>query len=200
MAAALLLGLPVLTNLAPAAAAGPVANPDLDPRCGIDVAIIIDRSGSIGGNNDEVQGAAQALVNALVGSGSRVELSSFSTTATAESGGSPNVTSSNISAMAFHDAANVTVPLFPSSGTTNWDDGLEMVRRSPAGLPQLTVMITDGDPNLQNQTQPAGHGTGTVGSGTTDALNAAITESDLIQAGSHMFVVGVGAVLSNAVE
>jgi Mg-chelatase subunit ChlD len=140
-----LLAIVVLAVLPMAAAQAttsptPAANPDLTASCGTDVTLILDRSGSIGSNNTKVQGAAQTFVSALVGTGSKVQVISFSDRATAEPG-----SSANLANLAFVDPAGLTVPTFPSSGRTNWDDALEMARRSPAGHAPLVVMITDGD-------------------------------------------------------
>ena len=58
-------------------------NPDLPQRCGVDMTVIVDRSGSIGSQNDEVADAANALVSGLAGTGSSVQVISFSREATA---------------------------------------------------------------------------------------------------------------------
>ena len=175
----------------------PSANPDLDATCGLDLSLVIDRSGSIGSNNTKVQAAAQAFVDALVGTGSTVQVVSFSDRATAEPGAG-----SALGDLAFSDPATLAVPLFPSAGSTNWDDALEMVRRSPAGQAPLAVVITDGNPTKHLTTQPDGHGGSLGGDGAfTSAadLNAAVTEANLIrESGTHLFVVGVGAALSDA--
>ncbi len=189
--ALVLLGVPLLSPAARASTTPVTTNLDLDPHCGIDIALIIDRSGSIGTNNANVRNAAQSLVNALVGSGSKVQVASFSSTATAEPG-----SSSNIANLAFVDPAGLTIPLFSSSGTTNWDDALEITRRAGKIAP-LTFMITDGDPTIHNNTTPDGHG-GATSSSAADLENA-VVEANLLKAKpSHMFVVGVGNALSNA--
>ena len=45
------------------------ANPNLAASCGLDITIVLDRSGSIGNDNDEVQDAAQAFNDALMSRG-----------------------------------------------------------------------------------------------------------------------------------
>lgn len=188
----LLLSIPMVVSATPS----PISNPDLAASCGTDVSIVLDRSGSIGANNTKVQQAAQTFVDALVGTGSKVQLVSFSERATAEPGAG-----AALGDLAFVDPATLDVPTFTSSGTTNWDDALEMVRRSPAGHAPLTVLITDGDPTRRNATQPDGHGGSLLGTGTTSQtdLDAAVTEANLIKGLSeHLFVVGVGSAVSNA--
>jgi uncharacterized repeat protein (TIGR01451 family) len=194
--ALLLSALPLRAALATTAPT-PGANPDLAASCGADISLVIDRSGSIDDDNVDVQAAAQTFVDALVGTGSKVQVVSFSTTATAEPGAH-----AALSGLAFVDPATLTVPLFTSSGYTNWDDALEMVRRSPAGHAPLTVMITDGDPTERNTNQPDGHGGGVVpadGSTRPADLDAAVSEANALKAlPSHVFVVGVGNAVSNA--
>jgi uncharacterized repeat protein (TIGR01451 family) len=170
----------------------PAVNPDLAASCGTDVTLILDRSGSIGSNKTQVQSAAQAFVTALVGTGSKVQIISFSDRATAEPG-----SSANLADLAFVDPAGLTVPTFPSNGKTNWDDALEMARRSPAGHAPLVVMITDGDPTTHNTVQPDGHG-GAIGTSAAD-LDAAVSEANALKAlPSHVFALGVGSAVSNA--
>ncbi len=173
----------------------PATNPDLSASCGLDISIVIDRSGSIGNDNDEVQDAAQAFNDALIGTGSKVQLVSFSDRATAEPGAG-----ADLADLAFVDPADLAVPTFTSGGYTNWDDALEVVRRSPAGHAPLVVMITDGDPTRRNTTQLDGHGGSVTGTSTTQAtVDAAVHEANLLKAlPSHVFVVGVGSALSSS--
>ena len=175
----------------------PAVNPNLAASCGTDISLVIDRSGSIGTDNVNVRQAAQTFVDALVGTGSKVQVVSFSTTATAEPGAH-----TALSDLAFVDPATLTIPLFTSNGFTNWDDALEMVRRSPKGVAPLTVMITDGEPTVHNTNQP-GHDGATTGNGsfTQAHLDAAVVEANLLKAvPSHMFVVGVGSAVSSVVN
>lgn len=182
-------------------------NPDLQPRCGIDITLVIDRSGSIGDDNVAVRDAGRALIRALVGTGSRVQVVTFSTSATAlvRSGPGTYSQSGDLDDLAYYDASLLTdLPSFNSSGGTNWDDGLEMARRSPAGVAPLTVILTDGDPTRHLMTAPDGHGLGTGGDGqvtSSDDIDRADQEADLLRSGSrpsgsatptHLFAVGVG--------
>lgn len=59
------------------------ANPVFPPKCGIDVALILDVSGSVNGYQDNLVSAATALVNALTGTPSRMALFSFNNSAPA---------------------------------------------------------------------------------------------------------------------
>ena len=178
-------------------------NPDLPEQCGMDMTLIIDRSGSIGSLNDEVADAANALVQGLAGTGSSVQVISFSREATALNDVSGDGDNEDLADLEFVPADTLTVPIFPSGGWTNWDDALEMARRSPAGIAPLTVILTDGNPTAYNNTTPDGHGLGTTAGGNAtigaEALVRAKQEADLLQAaGSHILALGVGSGINTA--
>ena len=202
--------LPVLGMVA--GAENNVANPDLDGACGLDVALVLDRSGSIADADaeDEVAGAAQEVIDALEGTGGLVKVVTFASTADGLDGSGSQT--SDLAQIVFNDPADIDLPDagFPSSGSTNWDDALEVVRRSSGGVPPLVVMITDGQPTSKNSgaeddgNTEDGHGNAvdTDGSGSStsaDEIGEAQDEADALQdAGAHVFVVGVGAALQSA--
>jgi hypothetical protein len=180
------------------------ANPDLPDACGIDVTLILDRSGSIDGSEDDVQDAAQSLVDAFADTGSRFKVVTFADTATgANSSGSQTSTLANI---VFRDAEDVTIGAFNASGSTNWDDALEAVRRSPGAGGDLVVFVTDGNPTSRNDGSGGsggnaslhnGHGndveTDGSGASTSDGeIDEAMSEANWLKAdGSHLFAIGV---------
>ena len=61
----------------------PGANPNLPPRCGINVMLVLDKSGSIesSGQTENVREATRAFLNALSGTGASVSITDFSSTA-----------------------------------------------------------------------------------------------------------------------
>src|SRR4029078_9724445 len=61
----------------------PAANPDLPPRCGINVMLVLDKSGSIqsSGQTETVRNATRASLDALSGTGAKVSIVDFSSTA-----------------------------------------------------------------------------------------------------------------------
>ena len=61
----------------------PGANPTLPPRCGINVMLVLDESGSIGSSRqtDTVRNATRAFLTALSGTGALVSIVDFSSTA-----------------------------------------------------------------------------------------------------------------------
>ncbi|MCO5318531.1 MAG: VWA domain-containing protein [Microthrixaceae bacterium] len=177
-------------------------NPDLPQRCGLDMTIIIDRSGSIGSYNDEMADAANALIGGVSNTGSRVQVISFSSTATAVTLAGGVGSSSNISDLRLLPAEDVQLPAYNSSGGTNWDDALEMARRQPAVTP-LTVVLTDGNPTYHNSGSGVnGHGNSLGGSGSytsSNDINKAVAEADLLKAaGTHVLAVGIGGNLNTS--
>ncbi|WP_426572221.1 DUF7507 domain-containing protein [Aquihabitans sp. McL0605] len=192
----------VIGGLAPLASSTPATdgNPDLPSVCGLDVTLVLDNSNSIdSGEQTTVRTAAQTFASALVGTPSQVKVVDFATDAEGiNSAGSHSPVLNNI---VFRDPALYTDPITGAGrGGTNWDDGLEVARRSNGGPGDLVVFITDGDPTYRNQTEPDGHeddgSTATDGDGNTvDAANvtAAVYEADAIKkSGAHMFGIGVG--------
>ena len=130
----------------------PRANPNLAPRCGIDLQLILDESGSIGtsGATGAVRKAAKAFVNALDGTGSSVAVIDFSTAAQRPIDYTL-VTPASIANTFNPYIDNQYVP----NGWTNWEDafaasGDEQDRGAP-----LVVFVTDGDPTARNDSTGA---------------------------------------------
>lgn len=184
---ALGVGLPACS---PSTPAPEVPNPDLSARCGLDVNLVVDRSGSIGAENTTVQKAAQTLVDALVGTPSRVRLASFSSTALVHPGGDALGTS-DLGSWQWEPVAGFAVPVLPSGGGTNVEGGLEVVRRGPGPVGALTVLFTDGVPNERYLVSPDGHPGIYVGD--ADARPEARDEANMLKAlGTHVLAIGVG--------
>ncbi|MEZ5238895.1 MAG: VWA domain-containing protein [Microthrixaceae bacterium] len=177
-------------------------NPDLPQKCGLDMTIIVDRSGSIGNYNDEMADAANALIDGVSNTGSRVQVISFSSRATAVTLAGGVGSSDNISDLRLLPAEDVQLSAYNSSGGTNWDDALEMARRQPAVTP-LTVVLTDGNPTYHNTGSGVnGHGNALGGTGSSTSsndINKAVEEADLLKAaGTHMLAVGIGGNLNTS--
>jgi uncharacterized repeat protein (TIGR01451 family) len=171
----------------------PTKNPDLAPRCGINVILILDESGSINpdGPTDyapAVRSAAKAFLDSLSGTGSKVALIAFSTTAKEEI---PYTTV---------DSASITGTFTPylnnqykPGGWTNWEDAFKEAKETNTKGPvaNMVVFITDGDPTARNQD---GTAVTNLVEGEALALTKAQTESDRVKAqGSHIFAIGVGS-------
>ncbi|MFB9642918.1 VWA domain-containing protein [Agromyces lapidis] len=168
-----------------AAQVGSVTNPDLQPSCGIDFALVLDKSGSIGDAGiADLKAAADAFTEALVDTGSQVSVTAFDQDA-AVLLGATDLTSGNLAAVQSSYAG------LASEGWTNWKRGLELAHGTFGSFDdavELTIMITDGNPN----TVDPGNG-GEFPDGSPGALDPAVTEANSIKLSpSHMFGIAVG--------
>ena len=190
----------VIATAAPAAADFTVSpynpskdNPTLASQCGLDFGLVLDSSGSIGNTGiTNLKLAADAFVDSLKDTGSRVAVTSFSTT-------SPGVGGTNLPPTALTSANLATVKAsysgLSSSGWTNWEDGLLKMQNyyPPAQTwnPKLMVFITDGNPNTIGN----GPGNNAGPDGSTTAVNPAIAIANAMKTSSSqtkMFGVAVG--------
>lgn len=177
----------------------PAANPELKRRCGLNVVLVLDESGSIAvtsGATAHVRAAATAFVEALSGTGSRVAIVAFSRTA--RIGVQYDIVNQG-SLSTFTNFINSGYhPVNDSAHAgTNWQDAFEKVKELNAAVPaNLVVFVTDGDPNTFNN---ASGGVTTGQDGSTQAMIPAAATADQVKAeGSRVFAVGVGAAVDNA--
>ena len=172
----------------------PGPNPDLPPRCGIDVVLVLDKSGSIAssGQTETVRKATRAFLAALAGTGAKVAIVDFSSSA-ANPVPYTTVTAASI--------ANTFEPYLKNqynpSGYTNWQAAFKEVETVNANGPEsdLTVFITDGDPTARDEE----NGTSETGltEGAVAAMRPAAEEADRVKAqGTHVFALGVGAAVT----
>ncbi len=145
--------------------------------------------------------AADAFVDALVDTGSKVAVTSFSSSSP---GTGSNPTPFNLSPTPL-TTANLSKPDntgikdsyrgLNSSGSTNWQDGLLKMQnffpQFSGSAPDLVIMITDGNPNRINS---AGGGTeSATPDGSRKATNPAIAIANGMKTdGVHMFAIKVG--------
>ena len=172
----------------------PGPNPGLPPRCGIDVMLVLDESGSIdsSGATETVREATRAFLEALSGTGSSVSIVDFSTTA-ARPVPYTTVTPESIAEVFDPYLANGYRP----SGWTNWEAAFQQVRtaNTQGTLADLVVFMTDGDPTARN-TNSGGTVTNLT-EGDVEALRRAAEQADLVKGqGSHVFAMGVGAAVT----
>ena len=182
----------VLRNALRVTAPGP--NQDLPARCGINVMLVLDESGSIEDSDatETVQDAARAFLVALAGTGSAVSIVDFSTEAERQVAYT-TVTSESIS--------DVFEPYiedeYDPGGWTNWEAAFQEVRtaNTQGVLADLVVFITDGDPTAYN-TSGGGEVDGLDG-GDVEALRRAAQQADLVKGqGSHVLAMGVGSAVT----
>ena len=172
----------------------PAANPNLPPRCGINVMLVLDESGSIGSSNqtETVKNATRAFLNALSGTGAKVSIVDFSSSA-ARPVPYTTVTADSIT--------NTFEPYlkngYKPNGFTNWDAAFhEVATANKAGtLADLVVFITDGDPTAHSN--PSGGPTTGLTDGAVAAMRPAQAEADVVKGqGSHVLALGVGAAVT----
>ncbi|MCB0113233.1 MAG: VWA domain-containing protein, partial [Caldilineaceae bacterium] len=183
-------------------------NPDLPDACGLDVMLILDSSGSIdtAGQVDNVRNAAQSFVNSLAGTGSRLAVVEFASTAYVPIG----YTSVNATSI-----ANVFDPYLVEGGDqfngyeyyddtlgtgtrwTNWEAAFYQANTNLAPA-DLVIFFTDGDPTAYG-IGSSPDDTGTDSATEAIALSRARLQANITKAnGSHIFAVGVaGATFSN---
>ncbi|HEX7310968.1 MAG TPA: vWA domain-containing protein, partial [Gaiellaceae bacterium] len=174
----------------------PATNKPLTAACqGLKVAVILDESGSIGSAAPQVRNATKALARGLVDTGARMAVFKFSTTA------DPSfIAPYKAITQAWIDGNNpgdldYYLDRYDPGGTTNWDAGLRQARDQTASdKPDLVVFLTDGNPNRW-----AGGGTG-VEEGFYSAMKPAAEAADLLKANSHMFAIGVGEGVTDALS
>jgi uncharacterized repeat protein (TIGR01451 family) len=171
----------------------PAANPNLPPRCGINVMLVLDKSGSIAssGQTETVKNATRAFLTALSGTGAKVSIVDFSSSAARP------VPYTTVTAESIANTFNPYLTTgYKPSGYTNWEAAFGEVRAANAlgPLADLVVFITDGDPTARNT--PGGVQTG-LPEGDVTAMRPAAIQADLVkEQGSHVFAIGVGAAVT----
>jgi hypothetical protein len=83
LTAALLVGLAGPGSFPAAAQVPPADNPAIEEKCGVDLTLVLDASGSVqqAGAVNQVRGAAQAFLDALSNTGSTARVTQFGTVA-----------------------------------------------------------------------------------------------------------------------
>lgn len=128
-------------------------NPVVPEECGLDVALLVDLSSSVGrtpGALEQIKNASSAVIDALTGTPSRVALQTFGTVAPAPGAnnaflGLTSVATTSQAAVVKGRANGLTL----SSRTqyTNWDSGLWSLDTIANDL-DAVIMITDGLPTV----------------------------------------------------
>jgi hypothetical protein len=182
-----------------------LADPPLPPQCGIDVALVVDLSGSIatlpeiGGTNglQQLQAAANGIVDTLLGTGSRMATFTFNDDSPA-SGGSNKPGLVSLATQADAQAVRDEIATWTAIGGTNWDRAFEQVATANAGADRYDVVIfvTDGNPTVvrTNPTIPAGD---RISNDFRTDEEAVFSANAVKAQGSHILAVGVGADIVN---
>lgn len=154
-------------------------NPAATQRCGLDVAMVLDQSGSMSGSKQtDLKAAANGAIDALTGTPSQLALYTFAaSTGPSVSATSTSTVSSALPLHAFVDG------LSTPSGLTNWDAGIYQV---PSGF-DLVIVLTDGAPTTYDSSGGAG------GESYFKYVEEGIFSANALKSlGSRMVAVGIG--------
>ena len=182
-------------------------NEALAPQCGLDVALVLDLSGSIVGHENSLAKAASALVDGLTGTPSSVALFSFSTGSPAtewvngrDSGRVILANHPEPQQVATAEGANRVkrwystssgAASFTGSGGTNWDRALHAPASSPHDY-DVAIVITDGNPTFSGAATVNGSRTRFV-----ELEHGIFSANTLKEHGTRVIAMGVGSGVSS---
>ncbi|MGW2277802.1 hypothetical protein [Streptomyces sp. NPDC001770] len=161
-------------------------NPELPEQCGLDVALVLDLSASVGSALPDLKAAADGFTDALAQTPSRMALFSFDR-------GSPSTGTANypelmpVSTQSGADAFKDLYADWALGSGTNWDQGLYAVAKAEPRY-DAVVVLTDGNPTYWNNPRQGD------GSHTHFAdVEGGIFSANAVKAkGSRVVAVGVG--------
>ncbi len=174
--------------------------------CGLNVILVLDESGSIAsaGATGNVRTAANAFLDGLLDTGSKVAIVEFNSTAR-QVFNYTEVNSANLATLKNYVNDGSGAPqggydpaaYSGSLNYTNWEDSFVKVKQlNNSALAPLVVYVTDGDPTIYYRADNTLYSSPS-GSANTAGLNKAIVEANAVKSqGSHILTVGVGNGLS----
>lgn len=167
-------------------------NPTIPEVCGLDVALLVDLSTSVGnaGAIGQVRDASAAVVDALTGTPSRIALHTFGTRAPAPGANNSNLGLTSVATAGQAAPVKSKALGLSISGTTqytNWDSGLWSLNNMAPDL-DAVVMITDGMPTVYGP-----NGDGAQATRFFEMENAIASANALKSQGVAIAAVGVGA-------
>ena len=167
-------------------------NPSLPATCGLNVALVLDLSGSVAGSLGSLKSAAKTFTNSLVGTPSQVALFTFATTAPANAINNQNRPITAVSTQTGADTVNGWIDGLTANGGTNWDRGIDQVAESGTHF-DIAIVITDGNPTFY------GNGEGPGNFTRLRELENGIFSANTVKAeATRMVAVGVGAGVSGS--
>ena len=164
-------------------------NPPLPGHCGLNIALLIDTSGSIAPSLPQVKSAANGFVSALTGTPSSIALYRFAADATQLLALTP------VSNTAGANTVKAAINGLTAAGATNWDLGLfQTVAAAPTY--DAIVMLTDGNPTVYG---PLATGPGNA-TRFREIENGIFSANAVKAAGARVIAVGVGSGVTNAAQ
>ncbi|WP_460760632.1 hypothetical protein [Nocardiopsis oceani] len=166
-----------------------IDNPPLPQVCGLNVALLLDLSGSMEGSLDQLKDAADTMVDSLVGSPSQTAVFSFASGSPAQEGENrPELVP--VATQGEADDFKEIYADWEAVGGTNRDEGVAKVADEMAAAGEdydLTVMITDGNPTFYADEQGNGSQTRVI-----EVEYGTFSANQLKGMGSRLMVAGVG--------
>jgi hypothetical protein len=174
-------------------------NPSLPDKCGLNVALVFDLSGSIGSNITQLRSAGRDFVRALTGTPSSVAVYTFASHAPASKPANSNlpltsVATASSAAAVLSKISGLTVESGSEAGT-NWDQGIWQVAASSDRY-DVTLVLTDGDPTFYG---PRASGPGSA-TRFIEVENGMFSANALKHKGSTVLSVGIGSGVANSVR
>ncbi|RFU36397.1 VWA domain-containing protein [Actinomadura logoneensis] len=169
-------------------------NPRLPARCGLDVALVLDLSASVGSALPELKRAADQFTDALVGTPSRMALFTFDKN-------SPSTATTNYPALRSVSTASDAASFkrlyadWQLGKGTNWDQAMREVADAPEHY-ELMVVLTDGNPTYYGRTI---HGDGS-NTRIAEVENGIFSANAVKAKGTRSFALGVGRGVAGLTE
>ncbi len=198
------------TNCSPTCAECPppviADNPPIDPNidCNdLEIALILDESGSMGGFEADVKDGVLTFLQALSCTGARVVFYEFDQASRPVEGTYRLIDNNLIEDIEdYFDQVNPDdADQYNPSGGTNWQNAFNAVISDVSNgltLPDLTLFLTDGNPTFNDDTADFDCESGAGSADLPDIMNAMLAANDLKALGSHLFVLGLGGKLDVA--
>lgn len=169
------------------------SNPRLQPSCQatLNVALVLDLSGSMGDNKSQglntLKASANRMVQALKGTGSSVAIFTYSDTAPASNNADLALTKID-QGQNFQTITN-KINSYTAGGGTNWDAGIYRAAESSTTF-DLAIMVTDGMPTFYGAGSNSGSGTTTY---FIDVERAIFAANALKAKGTRVVAIGAGS-------
>ena len=129
-------------------------NAPLPTDCGIDVALVLDLSGSVQPILSDLKTVSTNFVDQLRGTASAVGVFTFSSRAPAE--GNPDVELTPVSTADSAQIVKDQINAYTAGGGTNWDEGIYRVAASVDDY-DLAIVLTDGNPTFYGDAEGPGN-------------------------------------------